>query len=539
MRFLLLQVILLCVCLTTNAEPDSHYLDEGAYYNYRHWECRVGDDKAYLTGRAKITILNAKGDDHNLVSFNENDFVKLKKCSARLIDSSGTVVKKIEKKELNESCGFGTSFQLYNDICYYYAEMPSPRYPYSIEYEYEQELKSLFFLRGVDLQQSIPVEEAIYELVCPDDFGLSYKLYGSDAVPAIASQNGKSSYIWELHDIPEFVDIDYAIDGSPEPISLLLVADEFRLSGYEFKGISWENIGQWYNDLSGDCYMVGENNIETIEVSDKLATAEEIYNKIIDDTRYVSVSIKISGWKPNKAEDVSKRNYGDCKDLTTLLISRLRSKGIEAYPCLALTRGSGKLDEEFPNFGFNHVFCMAIVEGDTVWMDPTCSQCSFGSLPDMDNDIPVLVVNDNGSSIIRTPQTSPEDGKIVMVSKILMDKDGNAVIETSKSYYGHYARSSRSGLLHLDKDETEVRMCNVLPGSRKRFKLVDYEIENLNDREEPLIIRLKAVRKKKLDQYNNTIYIQPSILESEDIFEAIETTNRTVPINLGLPWQKE
>ncbi len=539
MHNILIPVLWLFLFSGIQAENDSLGLDKGAYFEYQDWTCDITGNRAIVKGHSKITILNAMGDQYNHIGIYEQSHSKIKDFQIRLIDSAGSVVSKIGKTELSKNCGFGAEFQLYNDICYYYSEPTLPKYPYSIEHEFTLELSSLFLWRGVTFQQSIPVKLTSYSLCCPENFGFQYKLYGSEDMPNLEVVKGKNIYKWEFRDLKASEKIDYAVDGDPELISLSFVADKLTLGDYSFDKPSWNNIGQWYKDLSKECYLTEMADDKLVADRDELAAARLIYERIINNFRYVSISIGIGGWKPHRAEDVLKAHYGDCKDLTTALISELGLSGIRAYPCLALTRGNGRLDLDFPNFGFNHVFALAIIDGDTIWMDPVCNQCQFGSLPEADNNIPVLVMVDDSSFIQNTPATYPEDCRTAMKSAIHFDRTGFMVVESSKSYYGNFAQSKRNSLLHLDRDELETEMNDILPGGRKKFELIDYKISNLENRNEPLTIELKAKRRQKIDFFNKTFFIQPGIIETENIFDFIDTLERKTPINLGIPWQKE
>ena len=539
MNYIIVVSLLLFLAPIIQADTDSLDLDKGAYYNYREWKCKIRGNKAIIEGRAKLTILNKMGDRYNHIGFREDKYKKLRDVKIRVIDSEGSVISKIAKKKLNKQCGFGSSYGLYDDNCYYWTEPTLPKYPYSIEYEYTKELSSLFFWRGVIFQQSIPVETSSYTLTCQENFEFQYKLYGTDSVLNKTTSNGKDIYQWEFQNIEAYDDIDYSMEGDPEPVSLEFVANKFKLESYSFSGPDWNSIGQWYKDLSEECYFTQPIGYVKEIIPDKLAAAEEIYYHMLNEYRYVLVSIGIGGWKPHQAEDIVKKNYGDCKDLTTVLISELRLNEIEAYPCLALTRGDGKLDVDFPNFGFNHVFAMAIIDNDTIWMDPTCTYCTFGNLPGGDNNIPVLVMTDSSSFIINTPNTNPADCRSIMKSKVFFGKKGNATIESSKNYYGNFAWSKRKRLLHLDKDETETEIYRLFPGGRKKYELIDYDIQDLEDRKKPVTINLKANSKRKIDLINRTYFIQPNIMVYENVFDFVDTVDREVPIYLGIPDQRE
>jgi hypothetical protein len=100
------------------------------------------------------------------------------------------------------------------------------------------------------------------------------------------------------------------------------------------------------------------------------------------------------GWMPDLVDDVARRQYGDCKDLTTFLISEARAAGLKAYPALArIVHGHVEEDEPPSPFGFNHVIAAVRLEatlglpaevetpeGRFLLLDPTDRFVPFGYL---------------------------------------------------------------------------------------------------------------------------------------------------------------
>ena len=61
-----------------------------------------------------------------------------------------------------------------------------------------------------------------------------------------------------------------------------------------------------------------------------------IHNWVIKNTRYVGLEFGIHGFLPYRVPLIVQRGFGDCKDLSTALITILRELGFEAN--LALLR---------------------------------------------------------------------------------------------------------------------------------------------------------------------------------------------------------
>lgn len=535
-KIILLVIAALFIYPVATVATDDSYADVGAYFDYKTGRCEIKGDGAKLLVKNKITILNARGDKYNTIYLHEYKYAKIGGVKIRLIDADGNVVTKEGKNDMQKTCGFGASYQLYSDICTYYHEYELPEYPYSLEYEYERDIKSLFAWPRAILQGDLPVEKASYELVCPDDFEFRYKTYGPVPEPSVEQRDGKSVYHWEIDSLPAVDDVNYAPDGYPETGQIRFVADNFKLEGAEFRGKSWKNVGDWSRQLNEDCY-----NLEYSDFVEKYSQRIEpqtlmrsIYEIVRDEMRYVSVSIGIGGWKPHDAALTAERGYGDCKDLSTLLVSRLRLAGIESYPVDALTRGNGKIDLDFPNFNFNHVFVMAVAK-DTFWMDPTCEQCPFDVLRRDDENIPVLVITDTGGVIVTTPPSAPEDNAIAKSGEVFIGADGGMSFTAEMESRGNFGRVRKSRITRLDNEELKSYITDMQPGGENRCRLIDYEIKNLNVVDSPLVITIEAASKRPIDDIGGVMYFDPNIFDTFRGWESLDFVDRTIPINFYFP----
>lgn len=542
MKAIVTSLLILMPAGNPPAVEDAGFLEDAdAYYDYEHRRCEIKGGKALLNVRLKKTILNSRGDMHSDISIHEDRYSRIKSLELKLLDAAGNVVLKEKKKDLRKACGFGPNYQLYRDICYYYREVAYPGHPYSVELEYEMEIKSLFFWRGTQFQHYIPVKSASYKLICPPDFRFHYKTYGLDIEPLQTRESGKYVFTWQAENIPALEEHHYLPDGYPDAGMILVVADNFVLEKYGFKQTSWQNIGRWYQRLAADMYLQRDTarELNAVMTDSLLAAVKSVYEELVENVRYVSVSIGIGGWKPHMASLTKERGYGDCKDMSTLLISRLRNLGLESFPVLAVTRGEGLIDPRFPNFNFNHVFIVAVAGEDTLWMDPTCNNCRFGDLPWRDEDIMVLIVTDTSGVMVRSPRSKPADNRSVRNSSVFIDRDGNVSFSSRLTYYGNCSHGRKSRLAHLDEDETGTFVRSLLPGGTRRYEVLDYSIRNIGEVDAPLEINITARRKKPIDELNRVLYFDPNILETLTTFESLDIGGRTVPVDLGYPILKE
>lgn len=504
-----------------------------AVYNRLQTICEIHGNSADIVEDRTTTINNVRGREYGTLYFYESEYIELKRIEVIVLDPSGKELFKASKADFNKACGFGRDYQLYNDICYFYKEFAYPSYPYTVNVHVEQEIKSLFFWNGTYFQRDIPVEDFAYRIICPDDFEFDYKVYGFDVMPDSEISSAGKIYDWQIKDIPGRKNVSYLSDRYANDGRLVFMADKISLKDFKFDGISWSNIGKFYSDLAYDSYsspgyVAGGNKIDR----DFLST---IYDEVINNTRYVSVSLDIGGWQPHRFDFIEERGYGDCKDLSTLLISRLTDYDIRAFPCLALTRGQGITDTDFPNDAFNHVFVLALNGQDSIWMDPTCSKCPLGEIPYGDENINVLVVDGPYSAIRRSPRSMPGDNLIHKTAGVNLTAEGEMSLEITNTYNGHLARSYRNDIEESTLEEFRNGFTGIFPAGDRMFNIEDMTIENHRDIYSPLIIKCKAVRRKPIDHFRSAYYIPVDLFKNLVPGASLNLKNRTRAVNIGYP----
>lgn len=526
-------VLLMLPCFAAETQPGQ----PDAYYDFIKWNCRIKGNRAKISINNRITINHKRGEDHAYLAFYETKFVRLKKVNITVEDAGGNVIGTYDKKDLAKDCGYGAGYQVYSDHCTFYLTPTSPGYPYTIEYSVEKEVKSLFFLRGPKIAYDIPVNSMESRLECSDDLKIHYKLYGLDIEPEETIAGGKRVLIFQDNDIPA-VDTDTRnrFESSRAGV-LCLVADEFKFAGKEFSDRSWSSIGAWYADVARDRYerRVSTSGSAKIVQPDVLETMKHAYDVVGKETRYVSVSVGVSGWRPRKSGETRKTKYGDCKDMSTLLVSDLAERGIEAYPVLVLTRDEGYVDSSFPSFEFNHVIVVAPLGDDTVWMDPTCRWCPFGELPWTDEATSALLVTDTGGVLVHTPKSQASVNHTTREVRIEILPTGRLAAVGSITAVGGYARNLRAYLPHMTREEVREWMGRVVSSGSIRFEVTEAEIVNGNDRDAPLEIHFKAHSTTPAPIANGVRFVDPVLFGIGIGYDQTDVDGRIRPINIHYP----
>ena len=504
----------------------------GAVCDYRVWECEVNGSAFVLDVRQRTTVVSPAGDRFASLSLYENSDLHLKQVKAKVLDAGGATVYERDKSDLTKACGFG-GYVLYQDVCTYFTDLVSAKYPYSVEISYTLQSNTLFHIPKAVLQDEIPVTQATCELTVPRGFAFRYKVYGLQLQPSVDSSGGRVTYSWQARDIPALEDVEYVPSGFNEPARVVVVAAASSVGGQTLRTDSWQSIGRWHEALWRSRYLDGDTPLD--QGGDARAIIERIFNQLRSGVRYVAIEVGIGGWQPHEASQTERLGFGDCKDMSVLLISKLRNAGIEAYPAWLTTRSHPPTDTSFPQVDFNHVITVAAVNGDTVWMDPTCDECGLGDLPVGDEALNVLVGKVEGGVIRQTPASTASENSHVRSTRLHVDADRRLSFSTEMTVWGNYARYLRAEIPTMAADDLRIFVNDLFRGAEREYLIDTFEIGGLSVLEEPVRISVAGHFQKPGREIEGTIYVPPFFMRGLGGFENIDLDGRTLPIDLGYP----
>ena len=170
---------------------------------------------------------------------------------------------------------------------------------------------------------------------------------------------------------------------------------------------SWGPVNDWYEQTT---YKRTELTYEVKEVLDTLikpgmsdeVKVQKIYNFITTKIRYSYVPFLNTRFVPKWPGNTLSAGIGDCKDVATLMITMLRSQGIESYYTLVKTSQFNHL-EAVPSLTFDHVIVCYILDGKKRYCDLTTNFYPLYVLPEMDNDAVALLIKPGEKETFHLP----------------------------------------------------------------------------------------------------------------------------------------
>jgi tetratricopeptide (TPR) repeat protein len=182
--------------------------------------------------------------------------------------------------------------------------------------------------------------------------------------------------------------------------------------------------------------------------------AARLVKRLHEEVRYTGVEFGEAALVPRPPADVLSRRYGDCKDKSALLVSRLRAEGVSAHIALLLAAPGADVDPDLPGLGlFNHA--IVVLPGTpTLWIDATDEFSRVGELPVGDQDRLVLVATPGTTALVKTPASRSADNTLRKTREYLLaEKGAGRVVETTQAtgaiereYRSFYAQSDPKAL---------------------------------------------------------------------------------------------
>lgn len=447
----------------------------------------------YVNTQEKVHIIQKLLKNIDQYAFIEIDLgggQKLEKIVARTVKADGTVIE-LKPEDFLLSSGSSDANSFYTDEKSVKFTFPAIEKNCIIEYVYTIKKGFAFRYDVWFTQNTVPILKNEYILRFPKllilakglggaGWNWNFKPYNLDLPKQVTDEGIKNKDLaqpmtvtWTLNNVDAF-------EPEPNMPAWSNYIGHVRFAPSDWK--SWNDISTWYYKELFEPQVETSSKIKSLaeSLTKDLASDEEkieALNRYVRNMRYVSIVLGDGGLVPNPPSKVIERNYGDCKDKSTLLVSLCRSIGITAKPVLVLTEDRGEIDESFASWRFNHMIIQATTSsGKSYFIDATAEFATLTDLPVGGEGVKTLVMNSDGkASFQKTPVSTASDNVTTFNADIQIKPDGAAEMDVTILYKGNAAQEARYKLKDLTKDEL-ARHC----GNYIAEDFINAKIDNIS-----------------------------------------------------------
>ncbi|MBI5372993.1 MAG: DUF3857 domain-containing protein [Sphingobacteriales bacterium] len=442
----------------------------------------VNTGEAVLKRRYAITILNENGDRHAMFMEYYDKMFEIKNIEGSLYDAGGKELKRLKNKQIMDMTGSDEN-NLIDDDRRKVHDFFYKVYPYTVEYEVEIRYEgTLFFPVWLPRKhEDFAVEQSSISIISHPEYTVRYKAFNYPGEPVLTTEKNRKILTWEVKELPAIKD-EYA---SPpwEDINTAVYfgPTAFEVQKYSGNMESWQDFGKFVYALKAGRDKLPDNIRQVVHqladpVNDPREKIAKLYEYMQKNTRYISIQLGIGGWQPFDAAYVASKSYGDCKALTNYMFSLLKEAGINSYYTLVRAgRSAKRIMADFPSSQFNHVILCVPVSSDTVWLECTSQTLPAGYLGDFTCDRHVLIVDENGGKLIRTPKYGMKENLQARRVKAVLDEDDNLSVK-SETMYGGLQQDNYHSLIHgLSKDKVKEILHEQLDFATYEVNSFDYK----------------------------------------------------------------
>ena len=350
-------------------------------------ELRFEDDRDPAAGhtfstRMRLKILSPSGRGSARVSVGLSGRTSLVRVAARSYGADGKVTDLLPDS-IAYQAHLDPMVAVYSDARSAVFDVPSADVGDILEYEVSTRTVGTPEVPRWFFQGDNPSLESRFTVDMADDWSVHHGVFldgvlTTDA-PSCTKADDRQRCTWVARDQPALRGEDRGLSVGGRARRL-----DFSVGSPHAQSVArWEDVGVWYRGLVAtlpELSLPARVAIEAQAARLPGETPEErLFRWVRDQVRYVAVHRNIGAFKPHAPDEVRARSWGDCKDMTTLLVALLRGQGVAAHPAL-ISAGTYFAPESPPAIGaFDHAI-VAVEDGAGGWrfLDPTDKETAYG-----------------------------------------------------------------------------------------------------------------------------------------------------------------
>ena len=252
-----------------------------------------------------------------------------------------------------------------------------------------------------------------------------------------------------------------------------------------------------------------------------------IYQWVQDNVRYIAFENGIAGFKPEKAQEVLRKKYGDCKGMANLLTQMLRSINLDARHCWIGTKHIA-YNYTTPSLSVdNHMICAWMNKGKPVFLDATEKYIGFGEIAERIQGRQTLIENGSQYLLERVPVATYLQNTATESRKLSFDGN-NLKGHIMQVWKGENKEWLLSALNDIKQDKQENALKQFLAGGKQNFEISNFKIGNLSNYNADLKVEYDVLWKDVLSVFDKETYLDADNRRTLENFK-IDTAKRKLP----------
>lgn len=288
----------------------------------------------------------------------------------------------------------------------------------------------------------------------------------------------------------------------------------------------------WYRKLIADIGNdIAPVKARAVELTRDAQSEEEkvklVFQWVQDNIRYIAFEDGIAGFKPEKAQEVLRKKYGDCKGMANLMVEMLRALGLDARRCWIGTRHIA-YDYSTPSLAVdNHMIAVWMKNNKPVYLDATEKYIGFGEIAERIQGRQTLI--EDGAKFIlgHVPGTTARQNTAFEKRKLVME-GSHLKGHVAQSWKGENKVMLLSGLNSIRSEKQELALSRYLAEGKNNVEISGLRIANLTDYNKDLIVEYDMTWKNALAEFGEEVYVEVDNRRNFESFK-IDPAKRKLP----------
>jgi len=421
----------------------------------------------------------------------------------------------------------------YSDQKVVYFNLPLEKKGNSSEVRIKKTIKDPRYLSEFYFDQEYPVLFHQVTMVIPAWVTTEIKEFnfsGFQITKSTEDHSGTKTIVYTATNLPAIPRENASLGITYTSPHIMLITKEATVNGSTIT--YFKNTADQYNWYASLVKQIGNDDTaikaKALEIVQGKTTDMEkikaIYFWVQQNIRYLAFENGIAGFKPEKAQEVMRKKYGDCKGMANLTKCLLTSLGFDARLCWIGTNHIA-YDYSIPSLSVdNHMICALNYKGKTYFLDATETNIGFDEYAERIQGREALVEDGANYKLVHVPttmnlQNAESETRVLQI-------DGTSFKGTAtQTYSGESKEYLLSGIESVKKDKLETAIHNYLNDGKKDYEISDLVMTNSKPDEGKMTLKYNLVHKNAVSVFGNEIYVDLDFRKSYSGFK-IDTAKR-------------
>jgi tetratricopeptide (TPR) repeat protein len=324
----------------------------------------------------------------------------------------------------------------------------------------------------------IPAKTIRYSLLVPKDREFQYKTVNTEIEPQIVEMEDNLLYSWENNN-ESSLDQEYYMPSLDDVGKVLFISS---IPDWKFMVDWYQNIASTKTRSSYEIEKAVEDLFFDKPDLSQMEKIKVIYEYIIENITYSSVSFRQSAYVPQDARDVLVNRIGDCKDVSALSIAMLREIGVNAYFALSEPYNYTLNKNQLPSLSvFSHCIVAVETEKGLKYLDHTAQNLDFSTLPTSMIDGCCLPVMEDTNELVFLSDAFTTPSNLIRTGKITIQDDNVAFISKNSLRTGNKSASTRYYYRYKSKQDRDKELLEILVKDHPTAKLIRFDLPDLDE----------------------------------------------------------